>query len=374
MTLYDYDSYDGEYFGGSILDFISEFKITEKDGEIILEKYNGSSKFVEIPENITVIGESAFADCDLWSVTIPQSVKRIENWAFKNCGEIDFLQLPSNLQVIGAGVFDNTEVSDIVIPDSIIDCSDNLILEFLTSNKNYQCIDNVFYNNLKKAIVYGHISVKTSFFELPNGITAIGSNVFSSSKKLSEIKLPETIEYIGKRAFSSCENLRKVNFPKSLKYIGEAAFFETALSEIDLGNCEDLKVIPNHCFTNNKVVQEVIFPISIKRIGEDAFFGCTNLISVNLEECEELRIIDKTAFASCDLRNVKLPETNLFAICNSAFICNKNLSEIELPESLRFMASNAFAHTGLEYVAVPYKTKVSVEIGTANDKKIYVRY
>jgi len=373
MTLYDYDSYDGEYFGGSVLDFISEFKIAEKDGEIVLEKYNGSSEFVEIPENITVIGFKAFADCKLEAIDFPESVKRIEDYAFMNCGEIEYLQLPSNLQVIGNDVFENTEVSDIVIPDSIIDCSDKLVLKFLTSNKNYQYLNNFYYNNLKKAIVHGQFAVKTSSYELPNGFTAIGSNVFSSSQTLSKIKLPETLEYIGNRAFAYCENLREINFPKSLKHIGKSAFFETFLSKIDLGNCEDLKVIPDFCFTNNKIVQEVILPYGITRIGEDAFFGCENLNFVNLEECEELRIIDKTAFDNCDLIKVQFPEGNLFAICNSAFASNKNLTEIELPDSLRFMASNAFAHTGLEYIAVPYKTKVSVEIGTANDKKIYVK-
>lgn len=61
-----------------------EDEMVIEDG--VLVKYIGSEKEVEIPDNVTVIGESAFADCDsIESIFVPGSVKKIEDYAFYGC-------------------------------------------------------------------------------------------------------------------------------------------------------------------------------------------------------------------------------------------------------------------------------------------------
>lgn len=60
----------------------------------------------EIPEGITVIGESAFRDASfLTTVTIPDEVTDIKNHAFANCVVLNNCKLPSNLKTIGSGGF-----------------------------------------------------------------------------------------------------------------------------------------------------------------------------------------------------------------------------------------------------------------------------
>ena len=44
---------------------------------------------VNIPQCVTTIGTSAFASCSrLQSVSIPDEVERIEDYAFKGCSEV----------------------------------------------------------------------------------------------------------------------------------------------------------------------------------------------------------------------------------------------------------------------------------------------
>lgn len=60
-------------------------KISE-NGKVILGVYDQEISSVVIPDGIEVIGERAFEDCTfLREVIIPESVKRIERWAFSGC-------------------------------------------------------------------------------------------------------------------------------------------------------------------------------------------------------------------------------------------------------------------------------------------------
>ncbi len=53
-----------------------------------------------------VIGSSAFSDCyDLWSVTLPQSLRQIGNSAFSYCTDLSSIHIPASTELIGSGAF-----------------------------------------------------------------------------------------------------------------------------------------------------------------------------------------------------------------------------------------------------------------------------
>ena len=56
----------------------------------MITKYTGSDTVIEIPESyknykVTVIGASVFNNSKITEVTIPSSIKQIEDYAFSSC-------------------------------------------------------------------------------------------------------------------------------------------------------------------------------------------------------------------------------------------------------------------------------------------------
>ena len=64
----------------------SDFVI-QKD---VLKRYKGSGGTVVIPEGVKKIGDYAFREeYDLTAVTFPESLQKIGSWAFEDCGILE---------------------------------------------------------------------------------------------------------------------------------------------------------------------------------------------------------------------------------------------------------------------------------------------
>ncbi len=73
--------------------------------------YNGNEEFVCVPDKIsrydvTTIGESSFCDnTDIISVTLPDTVTKIEQYAFAGCKSLKTITIPSSVKTIDDGAF-----------------------------------------------------------------------------------------------------------------------------------------------------------------------------------------------------------------------------------------------------------------------------
>lgn len=264
LTNWDWGTITGATFTITVTAPSRDFTFDATTGTI--KKYNGNDAVVNIPSEIngtpvTTIGNAAFRDSSVTSVTIPASVTEIGSNAFAGCTNLtsvtyggDWSKLtiqsgnPAVEDAANEQLFDfefilnNTAVTvtrykgtaaDVTIPSRY-------------KGKPVTVIDPVaFCNN----------SAVTSV-TIPDSVTAIPDYAFGYCSQLTNISIPNSVTFIGFSAFNSCTSLKSITLPSSLSTIQSYAFY----------NCENLKTIR--------------IPVSVTSIGNYAFDVCPSLMTV----------------------------------------------------------------------------------------------
>ncbi len=87
------------------------FEYTIENNQVTITKYTGEYETVVIPSSIentpvTKIGEIAFEDTEVISVTIPSGVTLVDWFAFRGCYRLTDIYIPDSVTKINYGVFD----------------------------------------------------------------------------------------------------------------------------------------------------------------------------------------------------------------------------------------------------------------------------
>lgn len=159
---------------------------------------------IEIPEGYEMIGQSAFADCSItdlklpstvtaigWgmcsgcrgleSVTLPDGIEKIEDWAFASCPKLNNFVMPDSVTVVGEWAF-----------NACVSMTD------ITLSKNLQAINGCGFYDCRSL----------DAMELPDGLLSIGDMAFRSCHGLLVIQIPDSVTVIGTKVFMNCnENL-----------------------------------------------------------------------------------------------------------------------------------------------------------------------
>lgn len=139
-------------------------------------------------------------------ITIPEGVTEIEDSAFADCTGITAVHFPSTLKKIGSSAFEGCNgLTEIVIPDSVTE---------LGSSAFRSCI------YLKKA-------------ELTGNLTSVPYSAFRNDQSLTEVVMKKGTTTVEEYAFYGCASLEKLEFPEGLTYIDNYVF----------GNCSSLKTV-----------------------------------------------------------------------------------------------------------------------------------
>lgn len=98
----------------------SDFTYDINSGNITITSYQGNSPQVIIPATIngypvTAIGEGAFQDCSITTVTLPDSIKTIDWFAFSGCTALSEITIPSSVNNVGYGAFEHCSPSLTII-------------------------------------------------------------------------------------------------------------------------------------------------------------------------------------------------------------------------------------------------------------------
>ncbi len=278
--------------------------IVLNDGTASIVGYDGKEPHLEIPPNIegvrvTEIADSAFCDNQvIESVFIPDSVIRIRGGAFWHCRSLKTVNLPSELEVLGNYAFAdcNNLVGEIVIPQSLKEAG-ILCFSQCSSLRTIMIEDGVTQlfremfaeaDGLESIIIPETVtSLPVCLFggcdnlvevKLPSGLKEIGTDAFSHCFKLKEIEIPDGVETIGQCAFYCCESLTEIHIPDTVKTMGVFTFAVCpSLTKLHLS--ESLKEFPAQ-FIEDVALEELIIPEGVESIGVSAVKNCPNLLRI----------------------------------------------------------------------------------------------
>lgn len=264
---------------------------------------------VKFPSSLITIGDNAFFQTGLTSVTIPNSVKLIHDQAFHSCRDLEKMEVES-----GNTIYDSRNNCNAIIKTStnllVSGCKNTIIPNTVTSIASLAFRGQ---DNLKSIVI-------------PNSITSIGSGAFyrcGLEMIYSQIEEPFAIDgkaegaYV--QAFNYFDNMTLfVPIGTKEKYqaaVGWKDFanieemeYESEPYEVDIKNDQTVAIksmrvdktgkltipekvevdgveytvteIAEDAFKGNTDLTEVTIPGTVTTIGAGAFEGCTNLKAI----------------------------------------------------------------------------------------------
>lgn len=265
LTNWDWGTITGATFTITVTAPSRDFTFDATTGTI--KKYNGNDAVVNIPSEIngtpvTTIGNAAFRDSSVTSVTIPASVTEIGANAFAGCTNLTSVNYEgdwSNLTIQSGN-------------PAVQDAANAPLFDFeFTPDNTAAIVTNYKYNGAaadvtipsryqgKPVTTIGHAAFFNSAVTsvtIPDSVTSISDEAFINCPKLTNISIPNSVTYIGFSAFSSCTSLKSITLPSSLSFISGALFL----------GCSQLTTIH--------------IPVSVTSIGNNAFADCPSLMTV----------------------------------------------------------------------------------------------
>ncbi len=217
-------------------------------------RYCTRMKEVQLPESLTKIGNAAFFESGLDSISIPVGVTEIGNSAFDDCYNLKFVSIPNGVTRLEERTFSSCQSLE------SIDWSDNM------TYIGYYAFEGC---------------TALTLLALPNSVTEINGYAFENCSSLESVVLPQNLKNIGYYAFSNCQSLQSVDIPKGVVTIDEWAF----------QNCNQLKTvnifgattINANAFAYCSNLKEVTLPYTLNKCGDYIFRDCNRLESVTCE-------------------------------------------------------------------------------------------
>lgn len=177
------------------------FNYVIKDDGIEIQSFNGfGTDILAVPNEISGlpvvgIGEEAFANLEVTEVFVPDSVRYIDDKAFKRCKQLRKVKLSQVLYRLGEEVF-------------------------------AECV------NLNAV-------------NLPNSLLRMGENCFSQVG-ITSVTIPKQMETITLGCFSNCRNLQNVVLNDKIKTIRSWAFGYTGITKLVIP--EQVKLVESAAF------------------------------------------------------------------------------------------------------------------------------
>ena len=254
------------------------------------------------------------------SLTIPNNVKSIGDWAFSYCRSLDTVMIGNGVTTIGRGAF-------------------------------YQCtsLDTV---------------------SIGNSVTSIGQSAFMDCKSLTSIDIPNSVTSLGNSAFLQCDSLKTIAIGCNVSNFGEAVFSNCySISSVfwNVKQCADftgniwntiaienfvfgdsVEYIPAFLCNRQKSITSITIPTSVTSIGTKAFYDCDNLEKITCH-AETPPVLGDYAFYRTYYLMLYVPCGTVSAYKEAdGWKAFRNILEPEITYSVEVLADKAFGTASVD--------------------------
>lgn len=238
---------------------------------------------VTCSSTMTALGPAAFIESSLTSITIPATIERVDEQAFKNCAALANVTFEEGVKVIGSSAFSYCSgLTSIAFPSTIESIESSAFaysgLASVTIRQNtkevgalafYYCSNLSSVSIGSSSTIIGEeafagtkwmgnqpdgpvyldnrlISFKGEMdydytLVVKDGTVAIAARAipynwtYKYDEKLVAVTLPSSLKYIGERAFSNSK-ITTVTIPDNVTYVGAGAFGWNLTGEVKVGS------------------------------------------------------------------------------------------------------------------------------------------
>ncbi|MBO5851993.1 MAG: leucine-rich repeat domain-containing protein [Clostridia bacterium] len=283
-----------------------------------------STRFIDVKigEGITGIGESAFENSQIDSVTIANGSNSLDisKKAFYGCSKLNSISSLRSISSIGESCFENCN-NLTTLPS----------LSALTVIPNY-----AFKNSGISSCAYGA------------SLTTIGVSAFEGCNNLKTVNIPETVTSVGNMAFANCSKLEGITIPCN----GSVDFFARICAQTNNSNISlvlsGTGTVPENFLNNATGVKNVAVNNNVTGIGVGAFANAKNLTTVQFS-CPIITL-PKKAFYGCEKLSTVYGLGGVETIGESCFEKAGSLSTLGFTNALKTISKSAFKDSKISSV------------------------
>lgn len=321
---------------------------------VAIEEYAFSScsnitniTFAEGIEDLTTIGNSAFASCSkLESIEIPSCVTSIGSYAFSGCSKLNNATL-SSITTIQTSTFSGcTSLTSFTIPSSVTSIQSNAFSDCgLTSIIIPSTVTTLSSNAFMNCS-----NLESVTFASGTGIATLSSDVFKGCSRLQEVNFLNTgLKTIQEKAFENCTALETITIPASVTSISANPFYGcSSLNEIIVAEGNKTYNSGNgaNCIisTANSLIvgcNGTVIPNTVTSINTKAFNYCTGLTEITIPS--SVNYYSNYMFEGCsNLRSITINTTTPTALSNYAFHGCTSLTSFNIPSGITTIGNNTF--------------------------------
>ena len=137
---------------------------------------------VTIEPTVKIIGVGAFMYSLVHTITIPEGVEEIGNYAFDHCGILAAINIPASVVRMG---------------NSLAPCSNVQEITVAAGNTAYKAVDNVLFTKDGTTLIQYPMRSNVKEYVIPDGVTKIGSLAFEwtppATPSLTKITFPVSL-------------------------------------------------------------------------------------------------------------------------------------------------------------------------------------